>query len=164
MNIFRKTTDLPVRVIKGVRVSVFLLCMALYVPALQAQGCKGAHDGYLSKLISEKSAYLQEKIGLTGKTAEEFANIYYDMEMKKFKVAHDVYRKAKMLRRSETKVSDDEYLESAKEQAEVSLKTGEIEFEFFNELKELLSPEQLFLFYHWERRFGKEMIRREQKK
>lgn len=164
MNIFRKTTDLPVRVINGLRVSVLLLFVALYVPALSAQGCRGAHDDYLSKLISEKSAYLQEKIGLTGKTAEEFANIYYDMEMKKFKVAHDVYRKAKMLRRSETKVSDAEYLESAREQAEVSLKTAEIEFEFFNELKELLSPEQLFMYYHWERRFGKEMIRREQKR
>ena len=86
------------------------------------------------------------------------------MEMKKFKAAHEVYRKAKQVRRSETPVSDADYLKSAEEQAMVPVKTAEIEYQFFGQIKDLLSPEQLFLYYHWERRFGKEMIRREQKK
>ena len=118
------------------------------------------------KLHYLKPAYntVNHSLFLTGKTADDFSKIYYDMEMKKFKAAHEVYRKAKQVRRSETPVSDADYLKSAEEQAMVPVKTAEIEYQFFGQIKDLLSPEQLFLYYHWERRFGKEMIRREQKK
>ena len=150
---------------KGLKVTTLLLFTIFNVSLVSAQNCeRGKHDGFLSKLISEKSNYLQEKMGLTGKTADDFSKIYYDMEMKKFKAAHEVYRKAKQVRRSETPVSDADYLKSAEEQAMVPVKTAEIEYQFFGQIKDLLSPEQLFLYYHWERRFGKEMIRREQKK
>ncbi len=150
---------------KGLNITAFLLFLLLGMSLADAaaQNCKrGPHEDFLTKLITEKSRYLQDKIGLEGKTAEEFANIYRDMEIKKFKAAHDVYRKAKQLRRSETPVSDAEYLKSAEEQAAVPVKMAEIEYQFFSEIKEILSPEELFLFYHWERRFGKEMIRKTQ--
>lgn len=150
---------------KGLNITAFLLFLLLGMSLADAaaQNCKrGPHEDFLTKLITEKSRYLQDKIGLEGKTAEEFANIYRDMEIKKFKAAHDVYRKAKQLRRSEMPVSDAEYLKSAEEQAAVPVKMAEIEYQFFSEIKEILSPEELFLFYHWERRFGKEMIRKTQ--
>lgn len=150
---------------KGLNITAFLLFLLLGMSLADAaaQNCKRSpHEDFLTKLITEKSRYLQDKIGLEGKTAEEFANIYRDMEIKKFKAAHDVYRKAKQLRRSETPVSDAEYLKSAEEQAAVPVKMAEIEYQFFSEIKEILSPEELFLFYHWERRFGKEMIRKTQ--
>lgn len=152
---------------KGLRISAFLLFISLNVFAAQAQKCnrgEGPNNDFLSKLVNEKCIYIRDKIGLTGKTADEFAKIYCDMEMKKFRVAHEVYRKAKQIRRSEAPVSDADYLKSAEEQAAVPVKTAEIEYQFFNQIKDLLSPEQIFMFYHWERRFGKEMIRKEQKR
>ena len=98
---------------KGLKVTTLLLFTIFNVSLVSAQNCeRGKHDDFLSKLISEKSNYLQEKMGLTGKTADDFSKIYYDMEMKKFKAAHEVYRKAKQVRRSETPVSDADYLKS----------------------------------------------------
>lgn len=152
---------------KGFRIAAFLLFSTLYFQGIDvaAQNCnRGAHQDFLSRLVSQKSLYLQEKMGLTGKKAETFDKIYCDMEIKKFGIAHDVYRKAKQIYRSETPVSDADYLKSAEEQAAVPVKTAETEYEFFKQLKELLSPEEVFLFYHWERRFGKEMIKREKTK
>lgn len=150
---------------KWFKITATVLFVSLNVFLINAQNCSGGkHEDFLSKLITEKSKYLQEKMGLTGKTAEDFSKMYYDMEMKKFTAVHEVYRKAKKLYRSETPINDADYIKSAEEQASVPVKTADIEYQFFNELKKVLSPEQLFLFYHWERRFGKEMIRKEQKK
>ncbi|MEG1574059.1 MAG: hypothetical protein RR341_03150 [Bacteroidales bacterium] len=130
-------------------IAILFLTASLPLEIFAQNDKKQTHKDIMAKLIADKKDYLKEKIPLSEKEAEVFFAVYDELEMKKFETAHNVFRI---------------YLKMAEEQALVSIKIAELEQEYFLKFKNILSPKQLFMYYQWEHRFAKEMIKREQKK
>lgn len=145
-------------------IAALFFAASLPVNLSAQQGNPQARKDIISKVIAEKKAYLKEKIPLSDKEAEAFFAVYDEMEMKKFDIAHSVFREAAKIRRSDEPVSNETYLKLAEAQAMIPVKVSDMEQEYFQKFKKILSPKQLFMYYQWEHRFGKDMIKREQKK
>ncbi|MEG1642826.1 MAG: hypothetical protein RR293_01585 [Bacteroidales bacterium] len=145
-------------------IAILFLTASLPLEIFAQNDKKQTHKDIMAKLIADKKDYLKEKIPLSEKEAEVFFAVYDELEMKKFETAHNVFREASKIRRSTEYINDKIYLKMAEEQALVSIKIAELEQEYFLKFKNILSPKQLFMYYQWEHRFAKEMIKREQKK
>ena len=74
------------------------------------------------------------------------------------------FKKAREIKKAVGDISDEVYAKSADELAALSTKIATIESEYFEKIKKILTPKQMFMFFQCNHSFGKEMIKKEQQK
>ncbi len=118
----------------------------------------------MAKFMEKKKAYLKSCIPLNDSEAEAFFTLYNEMEKKKFEISIATFKKAREIKKAVGDISDEVYAKSADELAALSTKIATIESEYFEKIKKILTPKQMFMFFQCNHSFGKEMIKKEQQK
>lgn len=118
----------------------------------------------MAKFMEKKKAYLKSCIPLNDSEAEAFFALYNEMEKKKFEISIATFKKAREIKKAVGDISDEVYAKSADELAALSTKIAAIESEYFEKIKKILTPKQMFMFFQCNHSFGKEVIKKEQQK
>lgn len=139
---------------------VSIVILSALTPAADAQAplSETDRDRWLSELREYKHDFLAKELKLTKEQQREFFPLYDEMEGEIEKVNTET-------RSLEAKVNEDAdagdlELENAARTVFVQKKTeGEIELNYFDKYKEILSPRQLLRLKNAERRFTQQLVK-----
>lgn len=123
---------------------------------------KGRCSEMMIKYMETKKQYLKQCIPLSDSDAEKFFVIYNELEKAKFNIMFAIHKEAREIKKSTEPISDEVYAEVANKLAELPSKIAAIESEYYEKLKQILTPKQMFMFFNCEYNFGKQMLKREQ--
>jgi len=105
-----------------------------------------------------RNAFIIKDVGLTPDEATLFIPLYDEFQRKKFEVG----RRCREYTRgvgNKKDVSDKEYAEMIDECIDMRLKEAQIEKEYYEQFKKILSPEKIYKFNRSEYRFASEFVR-----
>ncbi len=120
------------------------------------------HHELMVKYMEEKKSYLKQNIPLSDGETDAFFKLYNELEKKKHDIIFPVYKKVRMLNKSTEEISDETYLDITSQLSEISSKIAAIEKEYYEKLKQILTPKQLFKFFDCEHNYGKRILKKEQ--
>lgn len=145
-------------------ISLFALIPFMGINAQENTSCNknSKHHELLVKYMEEKKAYLKQCIPLDDSEEGAFFKLYNELEKKKHDVIVPVYREVRKIKKSTEPVSDEMYLEITEKLSKMSAQIAEIEIEYYEKLKQVLTPKQLFQFFNCEENFGKNMLKKDQ--
>ncbi|MDR1602569.1 MAG: hypothetical protein LBS42_09100 [Tannerella sp.] len=133
-----------------------MTCLAFVVVSLQAQvGNRPKFDR--QEFITKHNAFITAEIGLTGDEAVEFIPVENQMKEKLFEIGNEC-RKLNREIRSKKTISDEMYLKLINCNFETRLKELQLEKEYYEEFKKILSPEKLYRYQQAEFKFMREFM------
>lgn len=145
-------------------ISLFAMIPFMGVKAQENTSCnKGSkYHELMVKYMEQKKEYLKQCIPLTDKDVDAFFKLYDELEKKKHDVIFPVYKEVRKIKKSTEQINDELYLEVTDKLSDISSKIAEIEKEYYEKLKLILTPKQLFQFFDCEHNYGKRMLKKEQ--
>lgn len=134
----------------------FLFCSSLSLSAQEQKEEKRKFDkeAYQAK----RNAYITAEIGLTADEAGDFIPLDNEFRQKMFEIGREC-RRLWRENRSKEKISDDNYLKLIDCQIDSKLKEAQIEKEYFEKFKKILSPEKLYKYQQADAKFMKEFMK-----
>ncbi|MDR2918927.1 MAG: hypothetical protein LBV72_06135 [Tannerella sp.] len=132
----------------------FLLCSSLNLMAQEQEKKKFDKEAYQAK----RNAYITAEIGLTADEAGDFIPLDNEFRQKMFDIGRECRRLGRESR-SKEKLSDDDYLKLVDCQIDTKSKEAQIEKEYFEKFKKILSPEKLFKYQQADAKFMREFMR-----
>ncbi|MDR0756676.1 MAG: hypothetical protein LBF85_02385 [Tannerella sp.] len=132
------------------------MCLAFVVISLHAQvGNKARFDR--QEFITKHNAFITAEVGLTGSEAVEFIPLENQMKEKLFETGNEC-RKLNREVRSRKSISNETYLKLIDCNLETRLKELQIEKEYYEKFKKILSPEKLYKYQQAEFKFMREFM------
>lgn len=154
------------RHIRLVSIGVFVV---LFSSVLRAQrtghGDKELYESKMEELKSEKVAYFTNKMNLSAETAQKFWPLYNECEEKKMSLHKQFRDLMKGMHKDESgkwDMEDADYLKLADAMVDVKLKQAQLQKDYLQKYKAVLTPEQLVKFYRADEQFGRDMLKRYQ--
>ena len=137
------------------RFITFILILSLFAPLCQiaANGNGKDRKEWFKKMRDYKHQFIIKELILSAEQQKNLFPIYDKMEDEIFKVTSETRQLEKKV--SSGKVTDLEYENAARAITELKQKECAIELKYFDQLKAILSSQQLFLLKKAERKFGK---------
>lgn len=114
-------------------------------------------ERWFTEMRNYKHQFMTERLNLTKEQQNEFFPIYDKMDDELFQLNHETRQLEKKIRKA-GKASDIEYETAARALFELGEKESKIRLRYFDQFKEILSPEQLFLLISVEREFTKKIM------
>ncbi len=102
--------------------------------------------------LIKRSAFIIAELGLTPEEAEIFIPLCEELQQKKFEVGHKC-RKLSREMKSNKNPTDPDYTEVIDECLNVGLKEAQLEQEYYERFKEILSPSKLYKLRDAEQKF-----------
>lgn len=133
-----------------------LLCNFLQVAAQEQTGesRKFDKDVYQAK----RNAYITAEIGLTANEAADFIPLDNEFKQKMLETGKECRRLVRE-GRSKEKISDNDYLKLIDCQIDTRLKEAQIEKEYFEKFKQILTPKKLYKYQQADAKFMREFMR-----
>lgn len=103
---------------------------------------------------ARRNTFITTEAGLTAEEAGKFIPLENEFQMKLFEVGRDCRR----LRESQNKMSDAEYTKLIECYLDTRLKEAQLEKEYYEKFKKILSPEKLYKYQQAETRFRREFV------
>lgn len=101
---------------------------------------------------ARRNAFITAEIGLTPEEAAKFIPLCNELRQKKFEVGRECRKLSKEIRRMENP-ADADYRKVIDECLEVDLKEAQLEKEYYERFKKILSPEKLYKYRNAEYKF-----------
>jgi hypothetical protein len=108
--------------------------------------------------LLKRSAFITAELGLTSEEAAAFIPLCEELQQKKFDVGHKCRKLSKRMHPDRTP-TDAEYLQAIDECLGVGLKEAELEIEYYQRFKEILSPAKLYRYREADHRFMREFMK-----
>ncbi|MGB4340907.1 MAG: hypothetical protein WBJ59_03125, partial [Dysgonamonadaceae bacterium] len=106
-----------------------------------------------------KQEYVKEKAGLTPEEAERYFPLNNELNQKKFELNRQHREKIEKMRKNK-EITDDEYRNILENDVEVKLKEAELDKEYADKFKKVLSPEKLYKARQAEKNFIQQEVSR----
>lgn len=111
-----------------------------------------------SKMKAQRVAFITERANFTPDEAAAFWPVCNELQQKKFELNEPVREARRAIRRSTEAVKDAEYLRFMELNAEAKMKEAQLEKEYFDKFKKILSPQKLFKYQRAEEEFMRQMF------
>lgn len=110
------------------------------------------------EFLEKRNTFLTEEIGLTSDEAAKFIPLYNECQRKKFEVGQRCRKLSREMREKKDATPAD-YTDTVDECVGVKLKEAQMDVEYYEKFKKILSPEKLYKLTNAEYRFAREFIR-----
>lgn len=138
------------------RFLLIFFALTLCTPSALAEP-KEDHTAEMLKELQEfKIKYLIQEMDLSADKQAEFTKVYTQYENERAVLFHELHHKFKSIHKKSTP-TDNEYMGAAESMAMAKAREGELEKKYFNRLKTILSPKQLYLLKRAERKFDRKL-------
>lgn len=120
---------------------------------------KGKHfdkEAFLAK----RNAYITAEVGLTPEEAEQFIPLCNELRQKMFEVGRECRKFSKQVRKQE-KVTEADYTKLIDDCLEVRIKEAQLEKEYYEKFKKILSSEKLYKYREAEIKFARNFMKSE---
>ncbi|MDR1407405.1 MAG: hypothetical protein LBJ23_05085 [Tannerella sp.] len=109
------------------------------------------------EFMTKRNAYITAEAKLTAEEAVEFIPLENQMKDKLFEIGHECRKQNRELR-SKKSPSDEMYLKLVDCNIETRLKEAQLEKEYYDRFKKILSPEKLYNYQQAEFKFMREFM------
>lgn len=124
-----------------------------FVPETFAQ--KRSFD--IEAFKAKKAEFIIQKVGLTDAETKAFIPLANELLDKRFEINRDMRRNARDIRKKENKTNAD-YERLINESTEVKLKEAQLDKEYLQKFKQVLSAEKIYKYQQAEAEFMKQML------
>lgn len=114
---------------------------------------------WLSEMKEYKHKFLSKELELTPQQEKDFFVLYDELGAKVYELNKDARQMAKNIKASGENVTELEYEKAAEAMFEVKWKESELEKEYFEKFKTVLTKKQLFLLKGAEMKFNRDMMK-----
>ena len=132
---------------------LILLAWSLTLPLMAENKNKHTKQEFRAK----KEAYIKEKAGLTDEEAEKFFPLYFQLEDLKKNVNEKAWNKARTGEIPNT--SEEEYQKIINSYFDMQVQVAELEKEFIEKFKAIISGKKIYLVYRTEITFNRNMLK-----
>lgn len=141
------------------RFITFILILSLFAPfcQIEAKGKGKDRKEWFQKMREFKHQFIVKELNLSAEQQKNLFPIYDKMEDEIFKVTSETRQLEKKV--SSGKATDLEYENAARAITELKQKECAIELKYFDQLKSILTSEQLFLLKKAERKFSHQLMK-----
>lgn len=132
-------------------ITLFMACLAI-----QAQD----KNGCLSKeqFREKQKQYIEEKAGLTKDESARFFPLYFELQDKKFSYNKEMWNKIRNVKGSKN-VTDAEYSRITEDVIKTRITIDELELEYLDKYKKVLSPKKIYNVQRAEMKFSRELLK-----
>lgn len=138
------------------RFLLLLFTLTLFMPCAMAEPKDEPTAEMLKELREFKIKYLIQKIDLPADKQAEFTKVYTQYENEKAALFRDLHQRFKSMRKN-LNPSEAEYMVTAESMATAKSREGELEKQYFNKFKTILSAKQLYLMKKAEQKFDRKL-------
>jgi len=137
---------------------ILLLSFFLLIAVMPVLGQNNRHKHFdVDKFKKERAEYIIREVGLTDAEAKSFIPLADELMDKRFELNHNVRSKARQIREKKAK-TDQDYTEMLESGFDLRIKEVELDKEYYQKFKKILSPEKIYKFQRAESKFMKEMF------
>ena len=134
-------------------IALILLIWSLALPLMAGNKDKHSKQEFRAK----KEAYLKEKAGLTDEEAKAFFPLYFQLEDLKKNVNEKAWSKARTGENPNT--TEEEYQKIINTYFDTQVQEAELEKEFIEKFKTIISGKKIYLVYRAEIKFNRNMLK-----
>lgn len=110
----------------------------------------------LKELQEFKIKYLIQEMDLSADKQAEFTKLYTAYDNERSTLFRDIFQRAKSMHQNQNP-TDTEYMVAAESMATAKAREGALEQKYFNKLKTILTPKQLYNLKHAEQKFDRKL-------
>lgn len=107
---------------------------------------------------AKRNAFITAEVGLTPDEAALFIPLCDEFQQKRFEIGHDCRKLSREMRKKQNP-TDAEYLKAIDECLDVNTREAELEKEYYEQFKKILSPEKLYKYRNAEYKFARQFMR-----
>ncbi len=107
---------------------------------------------------AKRAAFITERVKLTPEEAQVFWPLCNELQEKKFELNKPLRENWKKLRDSKKEMTSEEYLKIIDMNADIKLKEAQLDKEYLEKFKKVLSPEKIFKYQRAEEEFMRQMF------
>lgn len=136
----------------------FVAFSVLFSVSAFAQGNKSGRHFDKEAFLAKRNAYITAEVGLTPEEAEKFIPLCNEFREKMFELGHcsrKFYRKV----HQKEQLTDADYARAIDECLDVRLKEAQLEKEYYEKFKKILSPEKLYKYREAEYKFARSFMK-----
>ena len=136
----------------------FVACSVVFSFSAHAQGGKQHRNFDREAFLAKKSAFITAEMGLTPEEATVFIPLCNELQEKMFEAGRECRKLSKDLKHNEN-ASDADYLKVIDECVNVNMKQAQLEKEYYEKFKKILSPKKLYKYKRAEGKFAREFMK-----
>lgn len=125
-----------------------------------AQENKKERDFDRKAFETKRNAFITAEVGLTPEEAAEFIPLCEELRRKRFEIGRECRNLSREIRKKE-KPTADEYIKAVDKCLDVSIKEAELDKEYYEKFKQILSPEKLYKYRDAEFKFARHFMKGE---
>ena len=136
------------------KTKLFLLFMlAPLFAAFSQKDYKADYEKKRGEMKAQKVSFITEQLSLTPEEAQKFWSLYNEMQAKKQEIQKDLWQL-----RKEKKAGNVDFEKWNETNINAGLKEAELEREYYEKYKQILSAEKIFKLYQAEKEFQKQLL------
>jgi hypothetical protein len=112
--------------------------------------------------LVRRNAFITAELSLTSQEAGSFLPLLEELQEKKYEAGHKCRKLSKEIKQKKNP-SNADYLNTIDECLGVGIKEAELEKEYYEKFKKVLSPEKLYKYKEVEYRFAREFVKNSEK-
>ena len=136
----------------------FVAFSVVFSFSARAQDGKQHRNFDRETFLTKRNAYITAEVGLTPEEAVSFIPLCNELQEKLFEAGRECRRLSKELRQNPN-ASDADYTKTLDECVNVDLKQAQLEKEYYEKFKKILSPKKLYKYRRAELKFAREFMK-----
>lgn len=140
----------------------FVAFSILSTSMMQAQEGKQQRHFDREAFQAKRNAYITAEVGLTPEEAAVFIPLCNELQQKMFEVGREC-RKLSRAMKSKDNPTDADYTQVLDACVDVELKEAEVEKDYYEKFKKILSPQKIYKYRRAELKFAREFMRSERR-
>lgn len=137
---------------------IFAVCSVVFSFTAQAQAEKQHRNFDKENFIARRNAYITAEVGLTPEEAADFIPLCNKFQQEMFDIGRQARRLSREVRQNKN-ATDADYNKVIDECVDVNLKQAQLEKEYYNKFKKILSPQKLYKYLNAEKKFAREFMK-----
>ena len=136
----------------------FVAFSVVFSFSVNAQGGKPHRNFDKEAFLAKRNAFITAEVGLTPEEASKFIPLCNELQEKLFEAGRECRKLSKDLRRNPD-ASDEDYMKVIDECVKVNLKQAQLEKDYYEKFKKILSPKKLYKYRQAELKFAREFMK-----
>ena len=136
----------------------FVACSVVFSFSAHAQSGKQHRNFDREAFFARKNAFITAEMGLTPEEAASFIPLCNELQEKMFEAGRECRKLSKDLKHNEN-ATDADYLKVIDECVSVNIRQAQLEKEYYEKFKKILSPKKLYRYKRADGRFAREFMR-----
>ena len=136
----------------------FVACSVVFSFSAHAQSGKQHRNFDREAFFAKKNAFITAEMGLTPEEAASFIPLCNELQEKMFEAGRECRKLSKDLKHNEN-ATDADYLKVIDECVSVNMRQAQLEKEYYEKFKKILSPKKLYRYKRAEGKFAREFMR-----